>query len=88
MQSDAIKIEIETILQLMYRDYPDVVNVNQLCIMLGNISTKSAYKLLHTDTISYFKIGRTYKIPKIHVIVYLSSILIDKSRIHFRALPH
>lgn len=86
MKNDSSHPELETMLLLMYRDYPDIVNINQLCVMLGNISTKTAYKLLHADRIAYFKIGRTYKIPKIHIIAYLSSNLIDTCS--FDALLH
>ena len=31
---------------LMFRNYPDVVNIEQLCEMLGGISTKTGYRLL------------------------------------------
>lgn len=37
--------------KLMFRDYPDVVNVEQLCRMLGGISSKTAYRLLKTSAI-------------------------------------
>ena len=56
---------------LMFRGYPDVVNVKQLCEMLGGISTKTACRLLQDNKIEHFKIGRIYKIPKIHVLKYL-----------------
>ncbi len=56
---------------LMFRGYPDVVNVKQLCEMLGGISTKTACRLLQENKIEHFKIGRIYKIPKIHVLKYL-----------------
>lgn len=59
----------------MFEQYPDVVNVSQLCEMLGGISSKSAYKLLQTNQILNFKIGRAYKIPKIQVIAYLQSLM-------------
>ena len=52
------------------RDFPDILNVNQLCEVLG-ISTKTGYKLLREGTISALKVGRTYRIPKIHVLTYL-----------------
>ena len=56
--------------RIMFRDYPDVVNVNQMSKMLG-ISDKTAYSLLRDNKIEHFKVGRTYKIPKIHILSYL-----------------
>lgn len=60
--------------RLMFREYPDVVDIKQLCKMLGGISTKTAYQLLKDNVIVSFKIGRTYKIPKYAVIAYVRSI--------------
>jgi len=58
---------------IMFRDYPDIVNVEQMSQML-HISTKTAYKLLHDDKIQYFMIGRIYKIPKLNILRYLNII--------------
>ena len=55
---------------MMFREYPDVVTVSQMSEMLG-ISEKSAYRLLKENCIEHFKIGRTYKIPKLHIFSYL-----------------
>ena len=57
----------------MFRDYPDVVEVEDLRKMLGGISRKLAYRLLSEGSIKSVRIGRTYKIPKIFVIEYLTS---------------
>ena len=57
----------------MFRDYPDVVTVEQMSRMLG-ISDKTAYALLRDNKIEHFKVGRTYKIPKIHILSYLKVI--------------
>lgn len=43
----------------------------QMCIMLGGISMKTAYKLLGNGEIHHLKIGKSFKIPKICVIEYL-----------------
>lgn len=56
----------------MFKDYPDVVNVKQLQIMLGGISKKLAYTLLKNNLINSIKIGRQYKIAKADVILYLT----------------
>ena len=59
--------------RIMFRDYPDVVTVEQMSKMLG-ISDKTAYALLRDNKIEHFKVGRTYKIPKIHILSYLKVI--------------
>ncbi|MSU02351.1 helix-turn-helix domain-containing protein [Tissierella sp. DSM 105185] len=38
--------------------------------MLG-ISTKTAYRLLKNNEVKHFKIGRVYKIPKLHILQYI-----------------
>lgn len=57
--------------EVMFSTYPDVVNIEQLCEMLGGISTKTGYRLLKTGSIKSFMIGHRYRIPKINVIDYL-----------------
>ena len=59
--------------QTLYKDYPDVVNVPQLCEMLGGIGVKTAYRLLKSGAIKSLNIGKGYKIPKIFVLEYLTS---------------
>ena len=59
--------------RVMFRDYPDVVGVEQISEMLG-ISTKTAYRLLKDNEIKHFRVGRTYKIPKLHILSYLQLI--------------
>lgn len=56
----------------MFDRYPDVVNVDDLCRMLGGISKKLAYRLLQDESIQSVRIGRSYKIPKVCVIEYLT----------------
>ena len=57
--------------KMMFRDYPDVVTVEQLCEMLGGISTKTGYRLLKDGTIKSLIIGRRYRIPKLYILEYL-----------------
>ena len=57
----------------MFRDYPDVVTVEQMSRMLG-ISDKTSYALLRDNKIEHFKVGRTYRIPKMHILSYLNVI--------------
>jgi excisionase family DNA binding protein len=57
----------------MFIDYPDVVNVDQLNVMLGGGFSKNLlYKLLQSQEIKNRKVGREYRIPKKYVIEYLS----------------
>ena len=56
---------------LMFQNYPDVLTVPQLSHML-NINEKTAYRLVREKQIGHFKVGRTYRIPKIAVFSYLS----------------
>ena len=58
----------------IFRKYPDVVDVPQLCEMLGGsrpVSKKTAYRMLNAGKIKAFRIGRSYRIPKVNVIRFL-----------------
>ncbi len=57
----------------MFKEYPDVVTVEQLQKMIG-VGKNTAYKLLKDNSIRYIKIGSSYKIPKICVISYLMQV--------------
>ena len=58
----------------MFKDYPDIVNIQQLRSMLGGIGMKAAYALLHNGDIGYLRIGKAFRIPKKNVIKYLNQI--------------
>ena len=70
-------MESQTAYKLLFTDYPDVVNVQQMCEMLGGICDKTAYKLLRSGEIRSFVIGRHYCIPMLNILKYLE--LVDKS---------
>lgn len=57
--------------RLMFRNYPDVVNIEQLCEMLGGISTKVEYRLLKSGAIESFIVACRYRIPQINVFEYM-----------------
>ena len=63
--------EINALYGVMFTQYPDVVNISQLCEMLGGISEKTAYRLIREGKIEAFLIGRAYRIPKANVIDFL-----------------
>lgn len=56
---------------IMFTNYPDIVNIEQMRKMLGGIGVTLAYKLLKQRKIKSMKIGREYKIPKSCIIQYL-----------------
>ena len=55
----------------IFEEYPDVVTFEQLREMLGNIGETLAYKLLRSNEIESFKLGRNYRILKSKIIEYL-----------------
>lgn len=55
---------------LMLRHCPDILNIYELCSVLG-VSTKTGYRLLREGQITSLKVGRTYRIPKVHLLAYL-----------------
>jgi len=54
----------------IFKDYPDILDVKQMSKLLS-VSTKTAYRLLKDGAIIAMKVGREYKIPKVHIIRYL-----------------
>lgn len=56
----------------MFREYPDVVTVEDVQAMLG-IGRQQAYELVRSGQIYSAHMGKKYLIPKIGVIDYLCS---------------
>jgi len=59
--------------RLTLREYPDVLNVVHVGEILG-VCTKTVYKLIKDGEISYIKIGRGYRVPKVMLLEYLKVI--------------
>lgn len=57
--------------EMLFSEYPDVVTVDQMRVMLGGIGKGTAYALLRDGEIRCLKIGKSFKIPKICIIEYL-----------------
>ena len=55
----------------LFKEYPDVVKVEQLKQMLPKTGKNKIYKLLKDKKIHSKKIGRDYYITKISIINYL-----------------
>jgi len=51
-------------LKLLFNDYPDIVVLPELCIMMGGIGDSTARKLLRGGYIRSFKIRSTYYMPE------------------------
>ena len=56
--------------KLMLKEYPDVMSIEQMCEILC-ISTKTDYRILREGKICCLKVGRAYRIPKVHLFTYL-----------------
>lgn len=54
------------------RDYPDLVSVKDLQIILGGITRKTALEFLEQGCIKYFYIRKKHLIPKVSIIDYLT----------------
>ncbi|NLN56340.1 MAG: helix-turn-helix domain-containing protein [Clostridiales bacterium] len=64
------KSELKELYQMMFPDYPDIVNIAQLQTMLG-ISRHLAYDLINGGYIKGLKIGNAFRIPKANIIEYV-----------------
>ena len=52
------------------KEYPDILSPEETAKALG-VSTKTVYRLLRNNTINHIKMGRTYKVPKAHLLLYI-----------------
>ena len=52
------------------KEYPDIMTVEEMSRALG-VSTKTGYKLVRENKIECMKVGRSYRIPKAHLLSYL-----------------
>ena len=66
------KSEIKSLYEVMFAEYPDIVNVAQVQSML-KVSRHLAYSLINDGSIPGIKIGNAYRVPKINVIKYVLS---------------
>ena len=52
------------------KEYPDVMTVEEVSKALG-VSTKTGYRLIRDSKIESIKVGRSYRIPKAHLLSYM-----------------
>lgn len=55
---------------MMLEQFSDILTVDELCEVLG-IGANAAYQMLKDGTISAFRIGRRWKIPREAVQEYI-----------------
>ena len=67
------KTELKDLYSVMFPNYPDVVNAEQLSEMLGGVSTKTIYRLLRSGEIKSKYVGKRYLVPKLYVVEYLAN---------------
>ena len=63
---------------VMLREYPDVMNIEQMSQALG-VSTKTGYGLLKSGKVACLKVGRAYRIPKVRLLDYMMVMEQEKS---------
>ena len=64
------RISIEKAYRMFFEEYPDVLDLKQVCEIL-RVSSKTGYSLIQGNEIKSLKIGRSYRIPKIFLLSYL-----------------
>ena len=52
------------------KEYPYMVTVEEMSKALG-VSSKTGYQLLRENKVEHLKVGRAYRVPKIHLLSYL-----------------
>ena len=57
--------------QSVLKGYPDIMSVEEMSHALG-ICSKMGYRLLRANKINHLRVGNTYRIPKAHLLVYMS----------------
>lgn len=67
------KIKFEDVYNNIFKKFPDVLSVNQLCEVL-HLSKPSVYKLLESGELKSLRVGAKYKIPKVYVMEYMQMV--------------
>jgi excisionase family DNA binding protein len=65
-----VEMSNQDIYRVVFREYPDVLNVKQVSTLLG-VSTKTVYRLLRDGSIATLKVGREFRVPKVAVMKYV-----------------
>ena len=63
-------MNFKEVYQTVLKDYPEIMSVEETSAALG-VSTKTVYKMLKNGTIQNMKVGRSYRVPKGHLLSFL-----------------
>lgn len=60
------------ILKKKYASFPEVCTCKEMCVILGNICTKTGYKLLREERIPSFRVGNLYFVLKEDILAFMT----------------
>ena len=63
-------MDFKEVYQTVLKGYPEIMSVEETSAALG-VSTKTVYKMLKNGTIENMKVGRSYRVPKVHLLSFL-----------------
>ena len=63
-------MNFKEVYQTVLKDYPEIMSVEETSAALG-VSTKTVYKMLKNGTIQNMKVGRSSRVPKVHLLSFL-----------------
>ena len=63
-------MDFKEVYQTVLNGYPEIMSVEETSAALG-VSTKTVYKMLKNGTIQNMKVGRSYRVPKVHLLSFL-----------------
>ena len=63
-------MDFKEVYQTVLKVYPEIMSVEETSAALG-VSTKTVYKMLKNGTIQNMKVGRSYRVPKVHLLSFL-----------------
>ena len=65
-----MEISTQEIYRIVFKEYPDVLDVKQVSKLLG-VSTKTIYKLLKDGSLPSLRIGREFRVLKVMFMQYM-----------------
>lgn len=66
-----MNIEAQNIYNIVFKGYPDVMNVKQASELL-DVSTKTVYKQIKEGKLQCIKVGREFRIPKVNIMKFIN----------------
>lgn len=65
-----MEISTNEIYRIVFKEYPDVMDVKQVSNILG-VSTKTVYKLIREGSLTASKVGREFRVPKVVLMKHI-----------------